>query len=209
MTNVDTETRILKAATKLFGERGFSEVSLREILQLADANVASAHYYFGSKQDLFLAVSKRFIAQIVSARMERLKLVEQKQGFTQDSVEDILKGYIEPHFDIAKEPDGEDYLRVFSRFQSHTKQYSLNYFRQHFGASRSAYISALQTALAPIAQDDVKRGFSIFVTTMLVSPFDYGYTQLTGARLQPSEYQKLSDTIVAFSAAGLKAMGSR
>lgn len=209
MTNLDTETRILNAATKLFGERGFSDVSLREILQLADANVASVHYYFGSKKDLFLAVTSRFIVRIVSDRMRRLSDIENASGFTQDVLEDILSGYVEPHFSIAAEPDGEDYLRVFSRFQSESKENSLNFFSEQFGESRRAYLSALKSALPSIDEEDLRRGFSLFVTAMLVSPFDYGYAQLAGGRLKPSQYQNLSDTIVTFSAAGLRALASR
>lgn len=206
MRKQDTEARILDAATKLFGELGYDGVSLREILKLADANIASAHYYFGSKQELFIAVSARFASRIAEERLQNLSAVEESTGFVKSAVDDLLRGYVQPHYNVASEPTGEDYLRVFSRFQAESKQYSMEFFEGYFGDSRARYISALGQALAPIDQETLARGFSLFVTSMLVAPFDYGFTHLSGEDPADTDYQELLETVVTFSSAGLKAL---
>jgi AcrR family transcriptional regulator len=48
--------RILDTAERLFAEKGFEGVSVREITGKAGCNVASINYYFGSKKGLYLAV---------------------------------------------------------------------------------------------------------------------------------------------------------
>ncbi len=53
---VDTREQILTAAAALFAERGFHGTTAREIAQRAGVNLASAHYHFGSKEDLYLEV---------------------------------------------------------------------------------------------------------------------------------------------------------
>ncbi len=51
----DTKERILAQGRRLFWSRGYSNVSLREIAQAADVDVALVSRYFGSKQKLFEA----------------------------------------------------------------------------------------------------------------------------------------------------------
>jgi AcrR family transcriptional regulator len=60
-----TRRRILAAAGALFAERGFRGATMRAIAQRAGVNLASAHYHFGSKQDLYL--------EVVRAEFEKLE----------------------------------------------------------------------------------------------------------------------------------------
>ena len=51
-----TRTRVLETAERLFGERGFKMVTVREICAAAGANVAAVNYHFGSKLGLYRQV---------------------------------------------------------------------------------------------------------------------------------------------------------
>jgi TetR/AcrR family transcriptional regulator, regulator of cefoperazone and chloramphenicol sensitivity len=46
---------LVRAALRLFAKQGFSKTSIREIAELADANVAAISYYFGDKAGLYRA----------------------------------------------------------------------------------------------------------------------------------------------------------
>lgn len=48
--------RLLQAAADTFVENGFKATSIRKICERANANVAMVHYYFRSKEELYLAV---------------------------------------------------------------------------------------------------------------------------------------------------------
>jgi AcrR family transcriptional regulator len=54
----DTETRdrLLKAAERLFADRGFKRVTVRDICRAARANVAAVNYHFGDKLGLYREV---------------------------------------------------------------------------------------------------------------------------------------------------------
>jgi AcrR family transcriptional regulator len=60
----DTGARVLRAAAVLFAERGFHGTTMRDIAERAGANVASGHYHFGSKRDLYVAVLRAQFAEV-------------------------------------------------------------------------------------------------------------------------------------------------
>lgn len=59
ITRAEGERRLIEAAYQLVHERPFSEVGVRDIAALADVNHGFVHTWFGSKNDLLLAVVRR------------------------------------------------------------------------------------------------------------------------------------------------------
>lgn len=57
-----TEARILDAARTVFARRGYDAAGLREIAELAQANLSLISRYFGSKEGLLAAITDRFVA---------------------------------------------------------------------------------------------------------------------------------------------------
>ena len=49
----ETRERLLSTAERLFAERGFSKVTIREICRSARANVAAVNYHFSGKKGLY------------------------------------------------------------------------------------------------------------------------------------------------------------
>ena len=68
----DTRQRLLRAAGELFAERGFGEVSVREIARAAGANVAAMNYHFSSKEKLFIETVSFVLAQMGAIRRDLL-----------------------------------------------------------------------------------------------------------------------------------------
>jgi AcrR family transcriptional regulator len=60
----DTRGRLVEAAGRLFGDRGFDAVTVRDICQLAQANVAAINYHFGDKMGLYREVLETAIATL-------------------------------------------------------------------------------------------------------------------------------------------------
>jgi AcrR family transcriptional regulator len=54
--SADTRQRLIDAAAKLFADKGFQNVTVREICKASNANVAAVNYHFGDKAGLYRAV---------------------------------------------------------------------------------------------------------------------------------------------------------
>ncbi len=87
---------ILEAAERLFSVRGFVGTTVREIAHEAGVNVAMIAYYFGSKEQLLLAV---FTHRISAARIQmeylladkNLSPIEKMEALVESTVDRMLK----------------------------------------------------------------------------------------------------------------------
>jgi AcrR family transcriptional regulator len=57
--NVRTPNRILDVAARLFAERGYAGVALKDIVKAARVNGAAVNYHFGDKRNLYRKVIER------------------------------------------------------------------------------------------------------------------------------------------------------
>src|SRR3954451_11722710 len=64
-----TRTAILAAAERLYADRGFADVTLRDIVAAADVNLAAVNYHFGSKDEL---IAELFVTRSLALNRERL-----------------------------------------------------------------------------------------------------------------------------------------
>ena len=64
-----TRTAILNAAERLYADRGFADVTLRDIVAAADVNLAAVNYHFGSKDEL---IAELFVTRSLATNRERL-----------------------------------------------------------------------------------------------------------------------------------------
>jgi AcrR family transcriptional regulator len=64
-----TRERILKAAERLFADRGYEETTIRAIVAKARVNQASINYHFGGKDGLYTKSCERLFAPSPSSNL--------------------------------------------------------------------------------------------------------------------------------------------
>ncbi len=87
----DTRELLLKAASKLFAEKGFEAVTTRNLAEAADVNIAMIAYYFGSKDGLFKAIIEERFPKTVA----KLRLIQKQEGDAWDKISAIIDMYVE------------------------------------------------------------------------------------------------------------------
>ena len=92
----EVRTRILLAAIKLFGERGFAPASTRTIASRAGVNPPALHYYFHNKARLHEACGE-YIAERIAAhlRVPMAKAFGVLEAHDRSAVEDALWDIVE------------------------------------------------------------------------------------------------------------------
>ncbi len=64
ITDTHTRDKIFRSATQVFEEKGYSGARMQEIADRAGINKALLHYYFRSKDQLFMAVFQVLIRKM-------------------------------------------------------------------------------------------------------------------------------------------------
>lgn len=62
-----TKSKLLKAGISVFSDHGYSGGSIRQIAELAGANIAAVTYHYGSKKELWKAVFVHLQNQLIDA----------------------------------------------------------------------------------------------------------------------------------------------
>jgi AcrR family transcriptional regulator len=75
---VSTQEKLLEAAGRLFLERGYAGVSVRDITEVAGANVAAVNYHFGSKRNLYREFLSRRLTAMVDPKVAALEEIVQR-----------------------------------------------------------------------------------------------------------------------------------
>ena len=75
-----TRERILRTGERLFAERGFNGVSVRELAAAAQVNIASIGYHFDSKEGLLSEVYRRHCEPLIEERLRGLEAATRLRG---------------------------------------------------------------------------------------------------------------------------------
>jgi AcrR family transcriptional regulator len=95
MASDHTRTAILAAAERLYADRGFSDVTLRDIVAAADVNLAAVNYHFGSKDEL---IAELFVSRSLATNRERLNelKVAELAGGGRAGIDAVLRALVGP-----------------------------------------------------------------------------------------------------------------
>lgn len=104
MSSDQTKAAILTAAEKLWSERSFGEVTMRDIVAAAGVNLAAVNYHFGSKDELLADLFVSRTTVLNRERFAELRAAEDAGG-GQASVEAILHALVGPPLRWCLSPD--------------------------------------------------------------------------------------------------------
>ena len=106
MASDHTRTAILAAAERLYADRGFGDVTLRDIVAEANVNLAAVNYHFGSKDEL---IAELFVTRSLATNRERLKELKaaEEAGGGRAGIDSILRALVGPTLRGGLGPDRE------------------------------------------------------------------------------------------------------
>lgn len=192
----DTKTRILDAAAKLFGEKGFDATSLRDITTEADVNLAAVNYHFQSKESLIEATLMRAAGPINEQRLALLEAAGPKA-----TIEQILEAFIGPGLEQDFEPMAPLMARVLT-----SPEIMQKVFKVHMETLSRRFAEAVAVALPDLSQ--AERMWRLHFTagamahTVTRAPM---LRNMFGGVLDLKDRKLLIARLVKFAAAGFRA----
>ena len=143
---VDTKTRILDAAEKLFGKNGFDATSLRDITAEADVNLAAVNYHFQSKDSLIDAVIARRIEPVNQKRLDMLE-----SAGPDPNLEQILLAFLAPIF-VHHPPPAMD---LMGRIMASPDIFVTRLFKTHLVPIVERFSEAIAKAVPELSHTEI------------------------------------------------------
>ena len=209
MTKADTRQKILDSAEVLFAEHGFGEVSVRQVVQAAEVNVASIHYYFGSKDALIEEVLSRRLAPLNEERLRLLtefeSAAEKESGVL--SLEDVLYALIGPAIRLSRENDGGGYfIRLVGRLFAEPSESVQTMLKSRFKELFIRFNGALTATLPKVKKRDLFWRMHFVLGAMSLTLCDRNRPAVWSEGVcDPEDLEEVIAQLVTFCAAGMRA----
>src|ERR1700739_350945 len=104
-----TRERILKAAERLFADRGYEETSIRAIVAKARVNQAAINYHFSGKDGLYREVLRAAIRALTEQQLGQAQ--EMKSMSREKALGEFIRHQFHP---LAAHDEFSRYLRIFN-----------------------------------------------------------------------------------------------
>lgn len=149
-----TQLRLLETAERLFAEKGFGNVSLREITREAQVNVAAVKYHFGSKDELITELEKRLTEPVNNERLARLDELEKSGDL---ALRSLLHAFMEPLMGKVTGSAVTErlYGQFMARFLVERAQASHSELMEKFKEVAQRYVDALGRAAPWLTQIEI------------------------------------------------------
>jgi AcrR family transcriptional regulator len=197
-----TRERIVEAAGQIFAERGFDGTTVRDICQLAEANVAAVNYYFGDKQRLYIEA----VVRAHRWRMERATLPDWDASTpAQQRLADFIETFLRR---IRTGPEGTWHTRLIMREMMNPNEACAELVQ----SSIRPQFEILQSILRELLPDDISdeklhlTAFSIVGQCLFYHFADPVIRNLvSGSEYAAYDVEKLAEHIFEFS---IQALGA-
>ena len=199
----ETQVRVLSVAKRLFGERGFKRVTIRDICRAAKANVAAVNYHFGDKLGLY-----REVLQSATDAMRETNDAARKAGEGQPPEEE-LRRYIGVFLHRLLSPGSEAVHRLITR-ELNDPTPALDTLVEQGVRPRVEYLSGVIARMIgcdPRDQRVLRCVASVQAQAVAYFPNPIAARLGFAFKPTPAEIDKAAHHIATFSLAGVRAVG--
>jgi AcrR family transcriptional regulator len=164
-----TKQRLLSSTERLFASRGFAGVTMREVAERAQTNIASAHYHFGSKEGMVLEMLKRRIEPINANRLKYLEQSRSLAGESPLSGREIFRALILPiSHEISKSMTSRQILaQLVARSFTEPARFIEKMHRRFFGELSEIFINELQRTYPNASKKELYWNLHFVISSML------------------------------------------
>lgn len=202
-----TRARIIRAAERLFAEKGFRAMTLRDVTREARVNLAAVNYHFGSKINLMRAVIERRFEPINAERLRRLDAAIAERGDAPLPLEVIFEALFRPLFDEVKTAGGPDrtLIQMIGRALTEPADFMRDMHKEFFFELSRRFLSELKRACPALDEDELQLRLFLSVSTMLGTVTEQVRLEnMTAGKLGGTDLDSICDALTRFVVAGFR-----
>jgi len=203
--------RILDAAERLFAQRGFYGVSLRDITQAAGVDVALVSYHFGGKRELFTAVFERRAEVLNRERIELLEEVRQRSLPATPPLEAIINAFLEPLLERSAR-GGAGWKSYFAlvAYVNNSPEFGPQMMTRHFDPLVDRFIAVLREALPGCPPREIYWSYQFLTGALTLTFAETGrIDKLSGGLCRSTDLDSVHERLAPYVAAGFRALYER
>jgi AcrR family transcriptional regulator len=200
--------RILDAAEGLFARHGFYGVSVRDITEAAEVDVALVNYHFGSKRELFAAVFQRRAEMLNPERLARLEEVRRAALPGVPTLEEIVNSFTYPLLERSARggPGWKSYFALVAQVNN-SPEWGPVLMTQYFDPLVARFIEALREALPDCALREIYWGYQFLTGALTITFAETGrIDKLSGGLCKSSDLDSVHERLPPYVAAGFRAI---
>lgn len=198
---------LLDAAEQLFAERGFENVSMRDVTQLAKANVAAINYHFGSREELIALVMTRYITPVNEERIARLDKAERHYPEKVIPLVEIIDAFVRPLLTTVHKSELSEqmFFKLVGRIFAQQGQGMPPDLEEQLRILSGRFTKAFARALPELSVDEVIWRAHFMIGGMIHMLINHDLIQRVsqGAAGKPSMESSLG-RLIRFAVAGLR-----
>ncbi|HKV51900.1 MAG TPA: CerR family C-terminal domain-containing protein [Gemmatimonadaceae bacterium] len=202
-----TRERLIAAATRLFAQRGFNAVGVRELARAARANVAAVNYHFDDKLGLYRVVVH---AAVDAMRSGDDAFLTAAAGV---SPEEQLRTYVTGYLPrIASSDDRTAWIHDLMRHEMSEPTPLAPWIAEHGILPRIEYLAGVVSKLLDCQPNDPRVPrcvISIQAQCLFYRPDRFRTAAFKGWPVSSAELAAIADHIVEFSLAGIQRIRRR
>jgi AcrR family transcriptional regulator len=203
--------RILDAAERLFARHGFYGISVRDITEAAEVDVALVSYHFGGKRELFAAVFQRRAEQLNPERLAMLEEVRRAALPGVPTLEDIVNAFTYPLLERSARggPGWKSYFALVAQVNN-SPEWAPVLMTQHFDPLVEKFIAVLREALPGCSAREIYWGYQFLTGALTLTFAETGRIDtLSGGLCKSSDLDSVHERLAPFVAAGFRALCAR
>ena len=193
---------ILLAAEKLFAQRGYHAVTIREIALEAGVQVALVGYYYGLKHELFYAIFEHW-NRTIEERLAELQAVSRDPS-NPNTLEGIIRAFTGPVIRLRASSEGEYYALLVARELRQESEEADHVLRTFFDPLAHAFIDAMQEAFPHAERGQIAWCYQFALGALLHHLSDVRVTRLSRNENQLDDASG-SSLLVTFIVGGIRA----
>ncbi|WP_245557279.1 TetR/AcrR family transcriptional regulator [Kaistia granuli] len=206
----DTRERLIKAALRVFADRGIASATLREITEEAGANVAAVNYYFRSKEELTRTVLETCLRPINENRLRSLESLVAEHGDRPVPLEDLVEALVRPMVvNSLDDSGGRSPIRLILQVRALPQPLTNTILADQFDRIHRAFLAALGPALPGLTRSELalRYDFARGSIMQILGDLDPAARDLPDLAIQHAglDNEDIIRQLVAFIAAGFRA----